>query len=99
QHALWLQLQADVYGRPVRRTRTREAAATGAAMLAGVGVGIYPSVEAAVAKVVRWHDETVMPEPARVAVYNDVYSLYKELYPTLCQTFRALSDAVTRGSL
>jgi xylulokinase len=97
QHPLWLQLQADIYGRPVRRTLVREAAATGAAMLAGVGVGVFPSAETAIGRVVRWHEDTVMPEPSRVALYEHQYRLYSSLYPALRTTTHALSDAARGG--
>lgn len=98
QHPLWLQLQADIYGRPVRRTTTIEASAKGAAMLAGVGVGVYSSAEAAVARAVRWHEETVMPDPARVALYHRHYGTYCGLYPALRETSWALSDAGGHGN-
>ncbi len=94
QHALWLQLQADIYGCTVRRTKIIEAAATGAAMLAGVGVGAYPSAAAAVAQVVRWHEKTVEPDPARVALYDRQYEVFCGLYPTLRDISRALGDLV-----
>jgi len=38
-----LQLQADIFDRPIHRTATIEAAAVGAALLAGVGAGLYPN--------------------------------------------------------
>jgi xylulokinase len=92
QHPLWLQLQADIYGRPLRRTGTTEAAATGAAMLAGVGIGFFPDAHAAIRSVVRWHDDVVAPEPADVERYARHYELYCGLYPALRATNWALSD-------
>jgi len=92
QHPLWLQLQADIYGRPVLRTETVEAAATGAAMLAGVGVGVFDSPDDAVARVVKRRDSIVQPDLYRVATYRRVYEQYCSLYPALRMTGWALSE-------
>lgn len=92
QHPLWLQLQADIYGRPVLRTETVEAAATGAAMLAGIGVGVFDSPDDAVARVVKRRDSIVQPDPDRVSTYQRVYELYCSLYPALRTTNWALSE-------
>ena len=51
--ALWRQIQADVYGYPVEIVEAEEGAAYGAALLAGVGGGTWPSVDAACDAVVR----------------------------------------------
>ena len=49
---LWRQIQADVYGQTVETVQAEEGAAYGAALLAGVGAGVWPSVDAACDKVV-----------------------------------------------
>ena len=45
--ALWRQIQADVYGQPVETVAANEGAAFGAALLAGVGVDVWSSVDEA----------------------------------------------------
>ena len=50
---LWRQIQADVYGHEVERVEAEEGAAYGAAILAGVGARIWPSVDAGCDAVVR----------------------------------------------
>ena len=45
--ALWRQIQADVYGHAVETVAAEEGAAYGAALLAGVGAGVWPSVDEA----------------------------------------------------
>ena len=87
--ALWRQIQADVYGLPVATVNVEEQAGVGAAMLAGVGVGIYRDFADAIEKVV---DVTPRAEPDgdRAALYSERYSVFRNLYPTLRQTFRAL---------
>jgi hypothetical protein len=66
---LWRQIQADVYGHEVEILAAEEGAAYGAALLAGVGVKIWSSVDAACREVVRVA-ELVAPQPAAVAQMN-----------------------------
>ena len=82
-HPLWIQLQADIFNRPIYRTRTVEAAACGAAMLAGAGLGVYTDVHDACRKAVRWQEEPVLPDPERAARYDEAYRTFCRLYPAL----------------
>jgi xylulokinase len=69
---VWMQLKADVTGRRVEGLRLEEATALGAALLAGVGAGIYPDCDAATAVVAR-DLETWMPTAELAATYSDVF--------------------------
>lgn len=89
RHALWLQLQADIYGAPVRTLAAEEGPAYGAALLAGVGAGVYADVAEAVAAGVRVTGETA-PDPARARRYDELYAAYAQLYPALRGTMHAL---------
>lgn len=91
-HPLWLQLQADIYARAIARTETVEAAATGAAMLAGVGVGTFADADEAVDRVVRWDSALVEPDPVAVRIYARQYQLFCDLYPRLVATMHALGE-------
>jgi xylulokinase len=82
-HPLWLQLQADILNRPIYQTGTEEAAAVGAALLAGVGVGIFPDAYAACRGIVRWRDEVVHPIPENASLYDAAYESYRQFYPAL----------------
>jgi xylulokinase len=79
---LWRQIQADVYGREVEIVAAEEGAAYGAALLAGVGAGIWPSVEDACDELVRVA-ERVAPDPEAVAVLDGRYNLFRRLYGSL----------------
>jgi xylulokinase len=79
---LWRQIQADVYGREVEILEAEEGAAYGAALLAGVGVGIWSSVDAACREVVRVA-ESVAPQPAAIAQMNASYAAYRRMYPAI----------------
>ena len=79
---LWQQIQADIYGMPVELIEADEGAAYGAALLAGVGVGNWPSVEAACETAVRVA-KSVQPNPKTVAKMNLQYQEYGKVYPAL----------------
>jgi xylulokinase len=89
---LWNQIQADVYGRPVQTLRETESTALGAAILAGVGAGLFSSVSEGVEAMVHVH-ELIEPDPARHRVYTDLYGAYVKAYDGLAAggAFEALS--------
>src|ERR687896_209586 len=79
---LWLQLQADIYGCPVRRTFVDEGPAYGAALLAGVASGVFDDIQAACAGV-RLRESITDPDPQRASRYDELYSTFASLYPAL----------------
>ncbi len=88
--ALWRQIQADVFGTELVLINVTEGAAFGAALLAGVGAGLYRDVLEAVDACVRVVDST-SPQPEAVKVYQQLYPLYRGLYHALKPTFDALA--------
>ena len=92
---LWRQIIADVLGVPIAQTRTAEGVASGGAILAAVAAGWYPTVSQACAAMV---EVTGTTEPGRDApAYEAAYAVYRSLYPTLRETFRALSGVAGRA--
>ena len=79
---LWRQIQADVYGRVVKCVEAEEGAAYGAALLAGVGAGAWPSVDAACDSVVRIKS-SLEADPEAVSVLDQQYQMFRRLYPAL----------------
>ena len=77
---LWRQIQADVYGRAVELLAAEEGGAFGAALLAGVGVEAWPSVEAACAATVQVAQSI---EPANAATMEEAYARFRRVYPAL----------------
>jgi xylulokinase len=73
---------ADVYGQSVETVQAEEGAAYGAALLAGVGAGVWPSVDAACDAVVRV-DKRTAADPGAVGVLRGCYSKYRRIYPAL----------------
>lgn len=90
---LWRQILADVLGAELVTVNTTEGAAYGAALLAGVGVGIWPDGESACAATVRITGSTV-PTPDAVNAYHNFYKRYQSLYPALKHQW---STAVSSG--
>src|SRR5262249_23532565 len=80
--SLWRQIQADTYGRAVGVLEAEDGAAFGAALLAGVGASMWPSVDAACAQAVRLASQTE-PDPASASVLNRQYAAFRALYPAL----------------
>jgi xylulokinase len=92
--AFWRQMLADNFGTPIVTVSAAEGSAYGAALLAGVGAGVWPTVEAACAAVVA---ETSRVKPGRAAaVYRDYYSHFRALYPILKDEFAALAETVAK---
>jgi xylulokinase len=76
---LWLQIKADVTGRPVRIVRG-ETTSAGAAMLAGVAIGFFADLPEAAARMVRIDEEPVLPRPQTREAYEDAYAAYRRLF-------------------
>ncbi len=89
--AVWRQIQADVFGAELVLVNVTEGAAYGAALLAGVGAGMYQSVDEAVAATVRITDRTA-PLSDHVKQYEKLYPIYRSLYPALKDSFHVLVD-------
>ena len=86
---LWQRMLASVLGVTLRLPQTEQGPGFGAALLAAVACGRYPSVAAAAEAVVRMRRE-VGPDPALVEAYDRRYQVWRELYPALRPTFGAM---------
>ena len=82
---LWRQILADVLRAEVATVNTSEGAAYGAGLLAAVGAGWFPTVQAATDALVR-ATPVAAPGPD-AARYTAAHELYKGLYPALAPTF------------
>ena len=89
--ALWRQILADVFDAELVTVNTTEGAAYGAALLAGVGAGLWADVETACDRTIRVTGSE-SPAPRQVDVYRTVYPLYRELYPALRKSFDKISS-------
>ena len=87
--ALWRQIMADVLGIELVTVNTTEGAAYGAALLAGVGAGMWPNALTACEETIRITNST-SPSPDS-EVYEKVYPHYQALYPALKDEFKKVS--------
>jgi xylulokinase len=83
----WRRMLADTLRAPIATTNTEEGPAYGAALLAGVGAGVFSSVEAACSAAIR--DESVVG-PASSAPYGEPMAVYGRLYGDLRGRFAEL---------
>src|SRR3954468_8751946 len=88
----WRHLQADVYKSPIVVTNAAEGPAYGVALLAGVGTGVWGSVEEACKRSIK-QVERVAPNKKQSAVYDRLYAVYDKLYYDLKDRFREMAAA------
>ena len=87
--SLWCKIIANILNLKVERIAVEEGPALGAAMLAAVGCGVFPSVEEAAQAIVQVVD-VIEPEPELVEKYQDRYQTFRQLYPALKEIYRQL---------
>jgi xylulokinase len=93
--AFWRQMQADIYDAEVVTINIAEGPAFGAAILAGVGSGVYSSIEEATDAMVEITSKT-QPIEANKKIYNEYYQIYRDLYPALKPQFDKVSETVAK---
>ncbi|MEP7286668.1 MAG: xylulokinase [Chloroflexota bacterium] len=86
---IWRQIVADVLARPLRLSTGRERAAVGAAVIAGIGIGIYADYSDS-QQAVAAPFELTEPDPQRAAFYAEQYARFVQLYPLLKSIFHDL---------
>ena len=92
----WVQILADVSGRAVEVVAHRDVAgAFGAALIAGVGIGLFPTIEAT--KPMVGIEGVVRPNPAHKARYAGLSRSFRELYPSLRRVFHDLNSVQSPG--
>lgn len=77
--SLWSQIVADVLGIRVKTPQVKEATALGAALLAGVGSGVYPDLPTAVKTTVKF-DHLYEPNLKNHAIYEKLYQKWQKVY-------------------
>jgi len=91
---VWRQILADVLESELVTVNTTEGAAYGAALLAGVGAGMWPNVDTACAQTIRVSDR-ISPNANNTARYAEMYLYYRSLYPALRSISHSLSAIET----
>jgi xylulokinase len=86
---LWLQIIADITGRPIRALRGGVGAPLADALLVGLATGLVEAPRA----MKEWitYTDPIRPDPGRRSVYERYYRLYRRLYHVLADTLHELS--------
>jgi len=87
---LWRGILADVFNRKIVKYK-RDDSSLGAAMLAGVALGVFSSHEEAVRKTAAI-DCVTEPNPRNVEKYNELFPLYVEIHDDLAETYHKYED-------
>jgi xylulokinase len=88
--AVWRQMLADVFGLPILVPRSKEGPALGAALLAGVGAGLYKSVPEACDAVIAIDGEQ-QANAENHKTYDKLYAAYVKAYPALKGLYQELA--------
>ena len=91
----FLKLQADIYGAPISRLKASEGGVMGAAIMAGVGAGLYKDITEATDQLVKV-EKLVEPDQSKQALYDDMYGLYREIYQDLRECFAKTAKVVAK---
>jgi xylulokinase len=91
----WLQLKADITQKRIVVPAVTEASLLGAALLAGVGSGAYPSLEAAVERCCRQR-ATYEPDRSLAPTYDRLFAIYQDVYPAVIGLNERLSRPAQR---
>ncbi len=95
--APWMQILADVTQRKVETVRDpQEAGAVGAALVAAVGLGLYPDFES-LKKVVHV-ERTFEPDGANREIYDSIFDSYQDAYRSLKGFYRRLNEKRVRAA-
>jgi xylulokinase len=97
RNPFWMQNKADVTGLPIEVPEVKEATPLGAAILAGIGVGLYRDEQHAFECVYR-PGKSYRPDPRFAPQYAEWYQIYRQLYPSLKSVNRQLYDQFRVGA-
>lgn len=90
---LWMQIHADVTGKPILIPRDQNAVSLGSGILAAVGAGWYPDIQSAAAAMVR-KGRTVLPNPRATEIYGEYVRQYEATYHALKDESRKLVETL-----
>ena len=82
QSCLWTQIKSDITGKKIEVPAVNEATALGAALLSGVGAGVFESASLAAEKIIKT-GRVHIPDAENKMKYDTIYSRYLELYSRL----------------
>lgn len=95
RNELWNQIKADVLNKVIDVLQYQETGSLGAALLAGIGTGMYKSHEDASRVARRVIDvKRVHPNPSQRDIYDDLFSIFKGVYPNIKESMHQLVNKI-----
>jgi len=91
---IWNQIKADVLGFPIRTIKNQDSGCLGAAILSGVGVGFFKSIEDACDVIIK-KGKDYYPNERNVKIYDQYYHVYKDLYTRLEPVFERSAEILS----
>jgi len=91
RNPFWMQNKADITGLPIDVPEVEEATPLGAAILAGIGIGLYRNEQDAFERVYK-KGKTYQPDPGLASKYAEWYQIYQQLYSVLKPVNHQLYD-------
>lgn len=96
RNQMLMRIKASVSGLPHQIIDAEEATALGAAMLGGVGAGVYADATEAISAL-RYGQHEVLPNPENAAIYREIdQQVFRRFYPAVAPLSQAISDMQTR---
>ena len=92
KNLFWQQMKADLLQMPIELSPFDDATVQGAAMLAGIGSGVYGSIEE-VSSALAVSNRILMPDPEKKEAYDRLYRRYCMANETVNSLHRALSES------
>ena len=87
----WNQIKADVLGKKAKTIQNSESCCLGAAILAGIGSGIFETAEQACKMIIKY-DHYYTPSEKNHNIYDKYYNIYRKLYSSLKPVFQQTTE-------
>ena len=92
RNPLWMQIKATILNQPIEIVDITEAVTLGAALMGGLGAGVYPDIDTAL-QAVHYQQKQVQPQPEYSVQYNRLYEqVYCQIYPALRSLHHTICD-------
>ncbi|MDR1959816.1 MAG: hypothetical protein LBQ54_12365 [Planctomycetaceae bacterium] len=92
RNEFWMQNKADMTHLPVRVPEIEEATVLGAAVLAGIGAGLYSDAEDAFSRIHQGRQRTYLPNERLTGFYANLFPIFRDLYSSVAPLHRRLFD-------
>lgn len=90
---VWAQIQADIYDQNIQVSSIKEQACLGAAIMAGIGCGVFSNMKEACDKMCDTKMMIVEPESENVKIYDEIYKkIYLKIYDSNKEIFKNISE-------